>query len=163
MSGFYEPSPTSTSPFRDRLFHPQWAIIERALGRPVPGILRELYGTPEALLRGHFYLDQPGGGARRVWLDLFLPLDEEALHPYGKLLPAGAVAFADDEQATIRIVVLMVGREGFDQRRVALVRRDAPYHQDIGLAVSIRIQDPLVGLNRINTINAMKRWNDVAL
>ncbi len=96
MSGFYEPSPTSTSPFRDRLFHPQWATIERALGRPVPGILRELYGTPEALLRGHFYLDQPGG-ARRVWLDLFLPLDEEALRPYGKLLPAGAIAFADDE------------------------------------------------------------------
>src|SRR5439155_21599578 len=73
-----------------------------------------------------------------------------------------SLAFADDEQATIRIVVFMVGREGFDQRRVALVRRDAPYHQDIGLAVSIRIQDPSVGLNRINTINAMKRWNDVA-
>ncbi|MFL5496081.1 MAG: SMI1/KNR4 family protein [Gemmatimonadales bacterium] len=96
MSGFYEPAPTSTSPFRHRLFHPQWAIIEHALGRPVPGILRELYGTPETLLRGHFYLDQPGG-ARRVWLDLFLPLDDEALHPYGKPIPAGAVAFADDE------------------------------------------------------------------
>ncbi len=96
MSGFYEPPPSSTSPFHDRLFHPQWATIERALGRPVPGILRDLYGTPETLLRGHFYLDQPGG-ARRVWLDLFLPLDEEALHPYGKPLPAGAIAFADDE------------------------------------------------------------------
>jgi hypothetical protein len=96
MSGFYEPPPTSTSPFHDRLFHPQWAIIEQALGRPVPEVLRELYATPETLLRGHFYLDQPGG-TRRVWLDLFLPLDDEALRPYGKPLPSGAVAFADDE------------------------------------------------------------------
>jgi hypothetical protein len=30
-------------------------------------------------------------------VDLFLPMDEEALHPYGLNLPAGAVAFADDE------------------------------------------------------------------
>jgi hypothetical protein len=96
MSGFYEPPPASTSPFHDRLYRPQWATIEQALGRPVPGILRELYGTPETLLRGHFYLDQPDG-ARRMWLDLFLPLDQEALQPYGKPLPAGAVAFADDE------------------------------------------------------------------
>ncbi len=30
-------------------------------------------------------------------MDLFLPMDEEALRPYGLALPAGAVAFADDE------------------------------------------------------------------
>lgn len=96
MSGLYEPPPDSASPFRERLLHPQWQAIATALGRPVPGVLREMYATPQALLRGHFYLSRPDGGAR-AWVDLFLPLDEEALHPYGVRLPAGAVAFADDE------------------------------------------------------------------
>lgn len=59
-------------------------------------MLREVYGAPHALLHGHFYLTHPDGGTRR-WVDLFLPLDQEALHPYGLPLPAGAVAFADDE------------------------------------------------------------------
>ena len=96
MSGLYHPPPDSASPFRDRLLHPQWEAIERGLGRSVPRVLRELYGAPEALLRGHFYLAHPDGGAR-AWVDLFLPMDDEALHPYGLALPAGAVAFADDE------------------------------------------------------------------
>lgn len=96
MSGLYHPPPDASSPFRDRLLHPRWEAIESALGRPVPGVLRELYGVPEALLRGHFYLAPPDGGAR-AWVDLFLPMDEEALRPYGLTLPAGAIAFADDE------------------------------------------------------------------
>ena len=75
---------------------PRWDAIERGLGRAVPGVLRELYGAPEALLRGHFYLARPDGQSR-AWVDLFLPMDEEALRPYGLTLPAGAIAFADDE------------------------------------------------------------------
>lgn len=96
MSGLYEPPPDSASPFRERLLHPQWHAIAAALGRPVPEVLREMYAAPEGLLRGHFYLSRPDGGVR-AWVDLFLPLDEEALHPYGVPLPPGAVAFADDE------------------------------------------------------------------
>lgn len=96
MSGFYEPPPSAASQFRERLFNPQWATIEAALGRPVPGVLRDLYAAPEALLRGHFYCTSPDG-ARRAWVDLFLPMDDEALQPYGRVLPAGGVAFADDE------------------------------------------------------------------
>jgi hypothetical protein len=96
MSGLYHPPPDASSPFRQRLLNPRWDAIEAALGRPVPGVLREIYGAPEALLRGHFYLSRPDGQTR-AWLDLFLPMDEEALHPYGLTLPAGAVAFADDE------------------------------------------------------------------
>ncbi|HEU4525875.1 MAG TPA: SMI1/KNR4 family protein [Gemmatimonadales bacterium] len=96
MSGFYEPPPIAGSPFRTRLFHPQWSIIEAALGRPVPGVLRDLYAAPERLLRSHFYCTSPDG-TRRAWVDLFLPLDDEALRPYGRTLPPGAIAFADDE------------------------------------------------------------------
>ena len=88
MSGFYEPPPVAWSHFRDRLFHPKWDIIETALGRPVPGVLRDLYAAPEALLRSHFYCTSPDG-ARRAWVDLFLPLDDEALRPYGRTLPPG--------------------------------------------------------------------------
>ena len=62
----------------------------------MPGVLRDLYAVPERLLRSHFYLTSPDG-TRRAWVDLFLPLDEEALRPYGRTLPPGAVAFADDE------------------------------------------------------------------
>ena len=96
MSGYYEPPPNAGAEFRERLFRPKWATIEAALGRAVPGVLRDLYADPAALLRSHFYVTSPDG-SRRVWLDLFLPLDEEALRPYGRMLPAGAVAFADDE------------------------------------------------------------------
>jgi hypothetical protein len=96
MSGFYEPPPNAGSHFRARLFHPKWAIIEAALGRPVPGVLRELYAAPESLLHSHFYCSSPDG-TRRAWVDLFLPLDDEALRPYGHTLPPGGVAFADDE------------------------------------------------------------------
>ena len=90
MSGFYEPPPSASSEFRERLFNPKWALIEAALGRPVPGVLRELYAAPDVLMRSHFYCTSPDG-TRRVWVDLFLPMDEEALRPYGQTLPAGAV------------------------------------------------------------------------
>lgn len=96
MSGFYEPPPSAGSHFRERLYNPRWHIIEAALGRPVPGVLRALYADPEALLRSHFYCTSPDGG-RRAWVDLFLPLDDEALRPYGRILPPGGLAFADDE------------------------------------------------------------------
>ena len=96
MSGFYEPPPAFSSPFRDRLLHPKWDMIAERLGRPVPGILQELYGRPDLVLRSHFRISPPGGGAE-LWLDLFLPMDEEALAPDGLTLPAGALAFADDE------------------------------------------------------------------
>ena len=96
MSGFYEPPPSAGSEFRERLFNPKWGIIEAALGRPVPGVLRELYAAPDVLMRSHFYCTSPDG-TRRVWVDLFLPMDDEALRPYGQSLPPGGVAFADDE------------------------------------------------------------------
>ena len=96
MSGFYEPPPSTGSPFRHRLLHPRWAIIETALGREVPGVLRELHARPETLLHSRFYCTSPDG-TRRAWVDLFFPMDDEALRPYGRALPAGGVAFADDE------------------------------------------------------------------
>jgi hypothetical protein len=96
MSGFYEPPPTAASEFRERIYHPHWETIQSGLGRPVPEILRQLYSAPDALLRSHFYLVAPDG-QRRAWLDLFLPMDGEAFRPYGRVLPTGAVAFADDE------------------------------------------------------------------
>ena len=73
MSGFYEPPPRAASEFRERIYHPHWETIQSALGRPVPEILRQLYSAPDALLRSHFYLVAPDG-ARRRWLDLFLPM-----------------------------------------------------------------------------------------
>lgn len=96
MSGFYEPPHGAGSHFRDRLLHPKWAVIEAALGREVPRVLRELHATPEDLLRTRFYYAAPDG-SRRAWVDLFLPMDDEALRPYGRPLPPGGIAFADDE------------------------------------------------------------------
>jgi SMI1 / KNR4 family (SUKH-1) len=121
MSGFYEPSPSASSPFHERLLQPRWATIEGALGRPVPGILRELYGAPETLLQGHFYLDQPEGKLR-AWVDLFFPLDEAALQPYGRALPTGAVAFADDEHGDPYFFI--PDRSDFGDGPVYLLARD---------------------------------------
>ena len=96
MSGFYEPPPSFGSPFRDRLLNPKWDLIGAHLRREVPELLKTLYNQPDQVLRSHFNLCRPGT-EESYWLDLFLPMDEEALEPYGLRLPAGAVAFADDE------------------------------------------------------------------
>ena len=96
MSGFDEPPPAFTSPYRSRLHRPKWELIGAQLGRPVPEILHSLYDAPDAVMRSHFRLFPPDGGPER-WLDLFLPMDEEAIAPDGVPLPPGAVAFADDE------------------------------------------------------------------
>jgi SMI1 / KNR4 family (SUKH-1) len=66
------------------------------LQREAPEILKSLYSRPDQVLRSHFSLCRPGT-EESYWLDLFLPMDEEALEPYGLRLPPGAVAFADDE------------------------------------------------------------------
>jgi hypothetical protein len=58
--------------------------------------LRALYGQPDRVLRAHFRIHRPSG-EEPLWLDLFLPMDEEAFEPYGIPVPAGGVAFADDE------------------------------------------------------------------
>jgi len=96
MSGFYDPPPAFSSPFRARLLKPNWDLIASHLGRPVPDVLQSLYAESERVLRAHFKVFPPDGGEAR-WLDLFLPMDEEAVAPDGVSLPPGAVAFADDE------------------------------------------------------------------
>ena len=111
MSGFYEPPPAFASPYRARLRAPKWDLIVRQLGRPVPSILHSLYDAPDAVLRSHFRLFPPDGGPER-WLDLFLPMDEEAVAPDGVPLPAGAVAFADDEHGDHYVFVPDTSPEG---------------------------------------------------
>ena len=111
MSGFYEPPPAFTSPYRTRLRSPKWDLIGRQLGREVPSILHSLYDAPETVLRSHFRLFPPDGAPER-WLDLFLPMDEEAVAPDGVPLPHGAVAFADDEHGDHYVFVPGASPEG---------------------------------------------------
>jgi hypothetical protein len=111
MSGFYEPPPAFTSPYRARLHQPKWDLITEHLGRPVPSILHTLYDAPDAVMRSHFRLFPPDGGPER-WLDLFLPMDEEAIAPDGVRLPSGAVAFADDEHGDYYVFVPGASPEG---------------------------------------------------
>lgn len=111
MSGFYEPPPAFGSPYRTRLMHPNWELIASHLGRPIPPVLHALYDPPDSVLRSHFKLFPPDGGAER-WLDLFLPMDEEAIAPDGLRLPLGAVAFADDEHGDAYVFVPDPALEG---------------------------------------------------
>ena len=112
MSGFYEPPPAFTSPYRARLRAPKWDLIRAHLGRPVPAVLSSLYeGPEESVLRAHFRLFPPDGSPER-WLDLFLPMDEEAVAPDGVPLPPGAVAFADDEHGDHYVFVPDASPEG---------------------------------------------------
>jgi hypothetical protein len=104
MSGFYEPPPAFGSPYRTRLMHPNWDLIASHLGRPVPAVLQGLYDPPDEVLRAHFKIFPPDGAGER-WLDLFLPMDEEAISPDGLKLPRGAVAFADDEHGDAYVFV----------------------------------------------------------
>ena len=111
MSGFYEPPPAFASPYRARLMSPKWDLIGRQLGRSVPSMLHTLYDAPETVMRSHFRLTPPDGGPER-WLDLFLPMDEEAIAPDGVPLPPGAVAFADDEHGDHYVFVPDQSPEG---------------------------------------------------
>jgi len=104
MSGFYEPPPTFSSPFRARLLSPRWELVSSHLGRSVPHVLQTLYDHPDQVLRTHFRIFPPGG-APTIWLDLFLPMDEEAVAPDGLPLPPGALAFADDERGDAYVFV----------------------------------------------------------
>jgi hypothetical protein len=56
-------------------------------------------------LRSHFKIFPPDGAGEERWLDLFLPMDEEAIAPDGVRLPPGAVAFADDEHGDAYVFV----------------------------------------------------------
>ncbi|MGN6391946.1 MAG: SMI1/KNR4 family protein [Gemmatimonadales bacterium] len=96
MSGYYEPAPAFGSPLRARLLSPNWELIASHLGRPVPPVLHSLYEPPDGVLRSHCRVF-PSDGAKELWLDMFLPMDEMAVAPDGVRLPPGSVAFADDE------------------------------------------------------------------
>ena len=111
MSGFYEPAPRFGSPYRARILHPKWELIASHLRRPIPPLLQALYNRPDGVLRSHFKLFPPGGEPER-WLDLFLPMDEEAIAPDGVQLPPGAVAFADDEHGDAYVFVPDATPEG---------------------------------------------------
>jgi len=111
MSGFYEPPPAFSTPFRARLMSPKWELIASHLGRPVPPVLRALYDAPEDILRSHFKVFPPDDAPAR-WLDHFLPMDDEAIAPEGVRLPAGAVAFADDERGDPYVFVPDATPEG---------------------------------------------------
>jgi hypothetical protein len=112
LSGFYEPPPAFSSPYRARLHAPKWDVIQSHLGRPVPQVLHALYDAPDdAVTRSHFRLFPPDGGPER-WLDLFLPMDEEAVAPDGARLPPGTLAFADDEHGDHYVFVPDASVEG---------------------------------------------------
>jgi hypothetical protein len=53
---------------------------------------------------------------------LFFPLDEAALQPYGRALPTGAVAFADDEHGDPYFFI--PDRSDFGDGPVYLLARD---------------------------------------
>ena len=63
------------------------------------------------MLRSHFRLFPPDGGPER-WLDLFLPMDEEAVAPDGVRLPAGRGGLADDEHGDHYVFVPDASPEG---------------------------------------------------
>ena len=134
MSGFYEPPPAFTSPYRARLRSPKWDLISEQLGGPVPAILHALYDAPDAVLRSHFRLYPPDSGTER-WLDLFLPMDEEAIAPDGVRLPAGAVAFADDEHGDHYVFIPGEGPEG--DGPVYLRPHDPAHHELLPVAPAL--------------------------
>jgi hypothetical protein len=85
---------------RRRLEYPRWAEVERTLGRPVPVILRELYGNRELVHGCGFLVFDPTSGEaeEETWfVNEFLPANP-APHPsYAGAIPPGAFAFATNE------------------------------------------------------------------
>jgi hypothetical protein len=85
-------------------------------------VLRALYAKPDGVLASHFRVFLPEGQGE-LWLDLFLPMDEEAVAPDGIRLPAGAVAFADDEHGDPYV---FVPEDGPDDDGPVFLRRQDP-------------------------------------
>ena len=83
-----------------RLRTPRWAVVEAALGRPVPAVLRELYADQTLVTSGDLLVLDPAraGGRKAAWnINQFTPADEEALSPELESIPPGAFAFATNE------------------------------------------------------------------
>jgi hypothetical protein len=135
MSGFYDPPPAFSSPFRARLLSPNWDLIASHLGRAVPPVLRSLYAQPDSVLRAHFKVFPPDGAAER-WLDLFLPMDEEAVAPDGVALPSGAVAFADDEHGDPYVFVPDATAAGDGPVFIRIRREGQPTMEPVAPALS---------------------------
>lgn len=85
---------------RLRLEHPRWADVERALGCPVPGILRELYGNRDLLHTCGFLVFDPAQreAEEETWfVNEFIPANPTPHQSYAEAIPRGAFAFATNE------------------------------------------------------------------
>jgi hypothetical protein len=85
--------------YRQRLLSPRWDVVEAALGRPVPAVLRELYADQALVTSNDLYVFDPARRETDVCLNVnqFIPADESALAPDLVSIPPGAFAFATNE------------------------------------------------------------------
>ena len=91
---------TARAEFEARLSHPQWDVVEAALGHPVTTILRELYSNQTLITSGDILIYDPalGGDRNSAWnVNHFNPADAEALTPEPESIPPGAFSFASNE------------------------------------------------------------------
>lgn len=78
--------------WNEQLLAPDWAAVERQLGRRTPAVLRELYADHALLLSTPFTVIGPPGGLDAEWhIDSFYPADGRASTFW---VPAGAFCFA---------------------------------------------------------------------
>ena len=83
-----------------RLRAPRSEVVETALGRSVPAVLRELYADEALVTSGDLLVFDPGrtGDGEAAWnINQFTPADEEAIHPELESIPDGAFSFASNE------------------------------------------------------------------
>jgi len=86
--------------YNARLRAPRWDLVEAALRRPVPAVLRALYADQALVTSGDLLVLDPAraGGREMAWnVNQFTPADEEALAPELESIPPGAFAFATNE------------------------------------------------------------------
>jgi len=85
--------------YRQRLLSPRWDVVEVALGRPVPAVLRELYADQALVTSDDLLVFDPARSEAEVCLNVnqFIPADESALAPDLVGIPPGAFAFATNE------------------------------------------------------------------
>jgi hypothetical protein len=69
--------------YRQRLLSPRWDVVEAALGRPVPAVLRELYADHDLVTSNDLLVFDPTRSEADVCLNVnqFIPADESALAP----------------------------------------------------------------------------------
>ena len=74
----------ATDEFAHELLHPEWQLVERHYGVPMPDLLKSFYADPNKVLLCDFDLEtpKPVDGLDRIHVCTFTPINESSIEAF---------------------------------------------------------------------------------